>query len=71
MDAECVALGGFIRANGNAPGRYGKKHLMKRGRRRSASIVSATSADGPVTVGEAAWGIRRASMCRMIGGSHE
>src|ERR1700754_2626913 len=46
----------------------------QKGRRIAASprssTASAEGADGPVTVGGAAGEIRRASGCRMIGGSH-
>lgn len=47
-----------------------KKDLMKSDSRRGSSNVSALSADSPVTVGYVAGGIRRASGCRMIVGSH-
>ena len=47
----------------------GQNALRKR-RRRGSSTVSAGDAEGPVTVGDVAGGIRRASGCRMIVGSH-
>jgi len=57
--------------SGYVPGRTAKKNLRESGRRRGSSTVSAGTAERPVTDGDVAEGIRRASGYRMIDGSHE